>query len=584
MTNPSGTERTLPAQKDPFVVHSDGTVKYANETCLSLLGSESPDEIIGKPLLSFVRENYHETLTDQFHRIRADEAEALWVVVEIAPLHGSACQIVMVTSPVEWNETMMLQTTLLDISQQLAVEPLFERAMNAAPVGITIADANKSDIPLVYVSEEFTKLTGYSEEEVLGQNCRFLQGEGTREEPVAKMRAAIDSKESVTVVLRNYRADGSMFWNRVTITPITGKDGTITHFLGYQEDVSEMKLYQQEKTIFEKHAESAPYAMFITNREGTIEHVNDAFERTTGYTAEEAVGRNPRLLKSDQEDEAFYEKLWETITAGNVWTSELTNQTKSGELYRVNQTIVPIQNEYEEVTHFVAIERDISETEFNEQVFDVINRVLRHNLRTSINVIDGYAEILEANVDTPTTEAAVDAITERTEILKRLSKKTNQIRKLIETREQKHIIDLQDVTDYIDNCHHEYPELTIDLSVATDDDLQIKNGALLKLALKEAIENAVTHNDTDEPLVTITIHQTDGDDEIMIEIADNGPGIPKEEWDVIVAHQETPLEHGSGIGLWLIYWGITGLGGTVELSQNTARGSTLTFSIPVIHR
>ncbi|MFC7043964.1 PAS domain-containing protein [Halonotius sp. GCM10025705] len=583
MTKPSPTERTLPAQKDPFVVHSDGTVEYANETCLSLLGSESPDEIIGKPLLSFVRENYHETLTDHFHRIRADEAEALGVVVEIAPLHGSACQIVMVTSPVEWNETMMLQTTLLDISQQLAVEPLFERAMNAAPVGITIADANKSDEPLVYVSEEFAKLTGYSEEEVLGQNCRLLQGEGTEEEPVAKMRAAIDAKESVSVVLRNYRADGSMFWNRVTIIPITGKDATVTHFLGYQEDVSEMKLYQQEKTIYQKHAEAAPYAMFITDREGIIQHVNPAFERTTGYTAKEAVGRNPRLLKSDQQDEAFYEKLWGTITAGDVWTNELTNQKKSGELYRVNQTIVPIQNEYQEITHFVAIERDISETEFNEQVFDVINRVLRHNLRTSINVIEGYVEILNTNIDTPTTATAVEAITKRTEALKQLSQKTNQIRELIETRDQHHVINLKGVTDYIDNCHREYPELTIDLSVSADNELQIKNGELLNLAIRETIENAVTHNDSDEPLVTITIHQIDGDDKITIEIADNGPGIPKEEWDVIVANEETSLQHGSGIGLWLIYWGITGLGGTVELTQNTAYGSTLTFRIPVIH-
>lgn len=573
----------IPAQKDPFVVHDDDAVVYANDSCLSLFGSESPDEVIGKSLLSFVCERYQQTLADQFHRLTTNDADALGMAVEITPLHGSPFQVVIVSSPVTWNETTMLQSTLLNISQQPAVEPVIERAMNAAPVGITIADANKPDEPLVYVNDKFVELTGYTTEEALGQNCRFLQGEETREESVAKMQAAIDAEESASVVLRNYRNDGSMFWNRVTITPVTGKDGTVTHFLGYQEDVSEMKLYQREKSIFEKHAQNAPYAMFITDREGMIQYVNPAFERTTGYTAEETVGQNPRLLKSDHQDEAFYEQLCETITAGEIWEEELTNRTKSGELYRVNQTIVPIQNEYREITHFVAIERDISETEFTEQLFAVINRILRHNLRTSINVIDGYAEILKENVETPTSITAAEAITDRTEGLKRLSEKTNHIRELIENREEHHIVDLDTVTEYIDNCQREYPDLSINLTVLTDGKLGIKNGALLKLAIKEAIENAVAHNDTHKPQIKITIRETSGDDEVSIEIADNGPGIPKEEWDVIVTHQETPLRHGSGIGLWLIYWGITGLGGTVELTQNTAHGSTLTFRIPVVH-
>jgi len=583
MTPPTATDDTIPAQKDPFVVHDDGAVVYANDTCLSLLGSESPDEVIGEQLLSFVCERYHETLAEQFHRLTADDADALGMVVELRPLHGSPARIVIVTSPVEWNETTMLQSTLLDISQQLAAEPLIEQAIDAAPVGITIADARKTDEPLVYVSEEFAELTGYAVEEALGQNCRFLQGENTREKPVAKLRAAIDAEESVSVVLRNYRADGSMFWNRVTITPITGTDGTVTHFLGYQEDVSEMKLYQREKSIFEKHADAAPYAMFITDREGSIQYVNPAFERTTGYTAEEAIGQNPRLLKSDQQGEGFYEQLWETITAGEVWTSELTNRAKSGELYQVKQTIVPIENEYEEITHFVAIERDISETEFAEQLFDVINRVLRHNLRTSINVIDGYADILEDNVDTPTTVAAAESITERTEALKQLSEKTSHLRELIDNRDNRHVVDLATVTEYIDGCQREYPELTVDLSVTADERVGIKNGALLKLAIKEAIENAVAHNDTDNPQIDITIDRPDGGDEISIELADNGPGIPNEEWDVIVANQETPLRHASGIGLWLIYWGITALGGTVELTQSTAHGSTFIFRVPVVH-
>ncbi|MFB6087451.1 MAG: PAS domain-containing protein, partial [Haloarculaceae archaeon] len=87
------------------------------------------------------------------------------------------------------------------------------RAMEAAPLGITIADADRSDNPLIYVNEEFQRLTGYDAEECLGRNCRFLQGEGTSEDRVATIREAIEAAEPVTVELRNYRQDGTEFWN-----------------------------------------------------------------------------------------------------------------------------------------------------------------------------------------------------------------------------------------------------------------------------------------------------------------------------------------------------------------------------------
>ncbi|WP_185903242.1 PAS domain-containing protein [Halonotius terrestris] len=584
MTSIDPTDETVtpPVDHDPFVIHDDGEVVYANDRCLTLLRSSSPDEVIEKPILAFVQESYHDALADQFDQLADGDADALGLAIELDPLHGAAREIVVVTSPIEWNGTRKLQSTFLDVSEQLAAEPLIERAMNAAPVGITIADAQSEDEPLLYVSDEFVEMTGYSREAALGQNCRFLQGEGTREEPVAKMRAAIDAAEPVTVVLRNYRADGSMFWNRVTIRPITGKAGEVTHFLGYQEDVSEMKLYKHEKSIFEKHAEAAPHAMFITDRDGIIEYVNPAFERMTGYTAEEAIGNTPRLIKSQQQDAAFYEDLWSTITAGEVWEEELTNQTKAGEFYRVKQTIVPIENQYGEITHFTAIEHDISETEFTEQVLDVINRILRHNLRTSINVIDGYAEILEENLDEPVELAAAEAISERADALERLSEKTSYIRDLFENREEHQVVNLDAITRYINDCHHKYPAASIDLAVAVDETVEIKNGVLLQVAIEEAIENAVVHNDAAEPVVEIVIRQPDDSAELCIEIADDGPGIPKAEWDVITASQETPLRHASGLGLWLIYWGVTALGGTVELTQNDQQGSTLIFRVPIV--
>ena len=120
-------------------------------------------------------------------------------------------------------------------------EKLKERALDEAPLGITITDPDRSDNPLIYVNESFEELTGYDATEVLGRNCRFLQGEGTEAEPVAELREAIDAAEPVTVELLNYRKDGEPFWNEVTVAPVRDEDGAVTNYVGFQVDVTERR-------------------------------------------------------------------------------------------------------------------------------------------------------------------------------------------------------------------------------------------------------------------------------------------------------------------------------------------------------
>lgn len=118
---------------------------------------------------------------------------------------------------------------------------LKERAIDEAPVGVTIADADRPDEPMVYINDAFERLTGYPKERVVGRNCRFLQGEDSDPEAVAAMREAVDSGSSVSVELLNYRKDGEPFWNRVDIAPVHGADGEVSHFVGFQTDITERK-------------------------------------------------------------------------------------------------------------------------------------------------------------------------------------------------------------------------------------------------------------------------------------------------------------------------------------------------------
>ena len=132
---------------------------------------------------------------------------------------------------------------------------LLERATDAASVGITLVDVRRPSHPLVYVSQGFLRLTGYALSDVLGRNCRFLQGPSTDSVSVGEIRRAIAERRPVVQTLLNYRKDGTAFWNRVSITPFAPDGDDITHYVGIQEDVSEIRESQTERSHWQRLAE-----------------------------------------------------------------------------------------------------------------------------------------------------------------------------------------------------------------------------------------------------------------------------------------------------------------------------------------
>jgi PAS domain S-box-containing protein len=565
----------------PVVIHSADTIEHANEAFCDLVGADSPAAVTGRPLDAFVADQYHGALADRFDSLLREGGPVHGLAIELAGADGDRRDVVAVSSLVEWEGTTRIHTSVMDIADPdtARVTSPRETAAHDSPIGVTIADANADDEPLIYVNDAFCDLTGYAREKAVGRNCRFLQGPDTREEPVAEMRAAIDAERPVTVTLRNYRRDGSLFWNRITVSPVRDAAGEVTHFLGFQEDVTETKLNEQEKTLFETAAEMSDQVMFITDTEGTIEYVNPAFERVTGYTAAEAVGQDPAILRSGQQDEAFYEEMWGTITDGEVWESELTNRTKSGEFYRCRQRIVPITGDRGEITHFAAIEPDITDERLADQALDVLNRILRHNVRTAVNVIDGYTDILASDPEEPERETAIRTIRERTAALQQISERTTTLRDLLEGRSDPVTFPVSRIEPIVAEFREEYPDADIDLQVLVPGDRRIRNGEVFRIALEEIVENGVVHADR-EPRIEITVADAGSDDAVEVRVADNGPGIPESEWEVVKNGSETPLQHANSIGLWLIYWSVIALGGSIELTDNEPRGSVLVVRAP----
>jgi PAS domain S-box-containing protein len=112
--------------------------------------------------------------------------------------------------------------------------------------GVTLSDPDLPDNPIVYANAVFERMTGYSREEIVGRNCRFLQGNDSDQAAIAELRAALAEKRPVEVVLRNYRKDGTLFHNRLSIRPLLDPDGTVIYYLGVQYDVTEQVQARQE--------------------------------------------------------------------------------------------------------------------------------------------------------------------------------------------------------------------------------------------------------------------------------------------------------------------------------------------------
>jgi sigma-B regulation protein RsbU (phosphoserine phosphatase) len=129
-----------------------------------------------------------------------------------------------------------------ELAEWLALK---DKALDVAAEGITIADARLPDQPLIYANEGFERMTGYTVDEVLSRNCRFLQGPLTHADDVAAIRAALDSRRPCVVELLNYRKDGTTFWNRLSITPVRDASNEVTHFIGIQSDVTARRLAEE---------------------------------------------------------------------------------------------------------------------------------------------------------------------------------------------------------------------------------------------------------------------------------------------------------------------------------------------------
>ncbi|WP_459193528.1 PAS domain S-box protein [Halosimplex sp. J119] len=273
---------------------------------------------------------------------------------------------------------------------------LRERVIDSAPVGISVADATAEDAPLIAVNERFEELTGYEESECVGRNCRFLQGEETDEERIAELRRAVENEEETTVELRNYRKDGTEFWNRVRLAPVE-TDGEVTHFVGFQEDVTERVEREAELerrgSLLDAIFEQLPLHIYAKDRDARHVRYSTAFaaEWSPDLIEKEVLGKTDVEVFDAEFAEEAYEDDLEVIETGEpiVNKEEYVDHADEWNL----TTKVPWRGSDGELRGLIGVSRQITERKRQQQELEQY----REFTTDIIDSIDDVFYVLDAD-------------------------------------------------------------------------------------------------------------------------------------------------------------------------------------------
>ena len=218
---------------------------------------------------------------------------------------------------------------------------------------------------LTFVTPNVADL-GFEQEDVVGHSLAEFIHKDDIARVLEDMKRSLTTGEEFPTIMRLMRKDSS-FIHAEESGRVIKEDGKPVGITGVIRDVTERKEAEDQLRKLARAVEQSPTSVVITAPDGTIEYVNPAFTKVTGYSTKKAVGSNPRVLKSGEHPKEFYKDLWATITAGRTWHGEFRNKKKNGELYWETASISPVLNEEGETTHFVAVKEDITERKRMEE-------------------------------------------------------------------------------------------------------------------------------------------------------------------------------------------------------------------------
>ncbi|HTX93075.1 MAG TPA: histidine kinase N-terminal 7TM domain-containing protein [Anaerolineales bacterium] len=388
-------------------------------------------------------------------------------------------------------------------------------------------------------------------------------------------------------------------------TPIMDRRGRITGHMAILTDITDQKFAQAQMRLQATALEAAENGIVITDDKGNIQWSNKAFTHLTGYAREEAIGKNPRILKSFKQPVEYYQDLWQTVLSGKVWRGELINRRKDGSDYYEEMTITPLVQANGAITNFIAIKQDITSRRMaEEQLRQAHEEALQanrmktqllasvsHDLRTPLGAIMGYSEMIQKEILGPVNPDQRNAASEILDSSNQLLAFVNNLIGQAQIETGKIILrpelfkpdELVDGVRSIVGFMVKKKGLEFRSEIAPELSGQIKGDSYwLKQVLLNLVNNALKF--TESGSVTVRIFKPDGS-HWSIQVEDTGIGIPPEAQKTVFEafrQVEGRARGGSGLGLAIVSQLITLMDGKVQLESEVGKGSAFTVTLPLL--
>ena len=597
-----------------LMIRRDGIIEYANPAVERETAHEV-SEIIGLPYVDLDEQCTKEELEQWFHTASSSE-DGLQIERVFSKKDGGELTVEMSLSLVRSGDEVALFGSARDVTERRVAErdlALYRSAIDATRSGVTIADVRREDIPIVFANEGFAKMVGYDMHEIVGRNCRFLQGEGTSREAKKELRDAIDAGEHCRVTILNYRKDGTAFWNDVSVNPVE-RNGVVTHFVGVQTDVTSAI----ETARRAKEREASVEALMNSTAEGIVgidlrgmcTFCNESALEMLGFSGSAAIVGSAVIeifANADPWTDEPNESTRRLMQALNgTEPAELESEPlrrKGAAPFPADVRIQPITSEGARrgmVLTFIDVSEGLRQAARMERALqeaDAANRAkteflanMSHEIRTPLTAIVALSDVLKLDASAKSVSEHVDTIKRNAYALLGIVDDILDLSKIeaerIEIVSEKVELALL-VADLRSMMNARASEKGLALRFETvgevPSSIETDKGRLRQV-LVNLVGNAIKFTSRGSVEIRVGVRG----DMLSFDVEDTGIGIAKEAMEAIFMpfHQSDPgIERefgGSGLGLNISRRLATRLGGRIEVESTLGVGSTFTLLVPIV--
>jgi PAS domain S-box-containing protein len=525
----------------------------------------------------------------------ADEPDvraALQRLVETGDPQSIECRVETAAGETRWvnvrgvatDDAGVYRGTFQDITERREREAelretkeTLQSVIDNAPIGIIGID---TDGDVILWNPACEQLFGWRREEVVGEELPIVPPSKAEEHQRIR-ESVISSAEQISNFETVRRTKGGELVEvSITTAPLSDGTGDIIGVVGLMEDITERKLREVELERYERIVETTSDPIYTLNESFGFTLVNSATAAIAGEDRDAILGTHVSSVFGSSHAEALADattRLLANDTTASVIKTSIN--TESGGTRRF-QTMISLKHPGPDFEGVVCVGHDISDLQERERRLTVLDRVLRHNLRNKMNIVQARSSMLLAEATEPAVREHAESINDAAEALLALAETARTFHSTIDPRSTDRL-QVQDVTEAIHDvaveCRVSYPAATI--SVECPEEAWAKTHETFELAIVELVDNAIKHGGA-ETTVAIRVTEDPEADEVVIEVADDGPGIPTLERLSILAGEESPLQHTNGLGLWFVRWMATNSQGSLSITDNDPTGAIIEIRLP----